>query len=241
MVDNEKLVFLKELYSKNYINKENKEPKIPKIIHQVWLGSKLPDKYNFYIDTIKKVNPEWEYKLWTDDDVEGFGLKNIDLFNNIKNFGSKSDIFRYEILERFGGVYMDTDFYGVKSFNELLYLDFFAGNGGLTISEVYNGLFGTALNGKIITKVVNNLLNLQNFKDDINGVMKNTGPYFFTDQFYNNVDINDNVVIFSGDFFYPFPSSMRYIQQDINYNDIINSYNTENTICVHMWHTSWQN
>lgn len=226
-------------YIKNYVNRKNVEskvPKIPKIMHQVWLGGKVPDKYNFYIDTLKKSNPDWEHRLWTDDDVASFGFKNHVIYNNTGNLGSKSDIFRYEILERFGGIYLDVDFYGVKSFNDLIYSDFF----GAYIGCIQNGLFGTVPNGKIISELVSGLSKIESFSNDINTIMETTGPHYFRRKFGECANDEDDAVIYPVDFFYPFPASMRHIPQDSEYNKIVNSYNTDNTLCVHMWHTNWQ-
>lgn len=233
-------ISLQDLYIRNYVNQKNVESKIskiPKIIHQIWLGGKVPDKYGFYIDTLKNTNPDWEFRLWTDIDVVGFGFKNHILFNNTSNLGSKSDIFRYEILERFGGIHLDIDFYGVKSFNELIYLDFFCGGG---VGHFQNSVIGTAPNNKIISGLVSELLKTQTFNNNIDGVMNTTGPYYLERTFNNFMTNDDNIVVFPNDFFYPFPAQMRHIPQDSEYNKIVNSYNTENTFCVHMWHTNWQ-
>ena len=37
-------------------------------------------------------------------------LKNQKAYSSAKNWGMKSDILRYEILQKFGGVYIDTDY-----------------------------------------------------------------------------------------------------------------------------------
>ena len=240
VIDNDKRWgLLNILYNKNYLNKKSRWQKIPKIIHQIWLGGELPDKYKFYINTLKTINPDWEYRLWSDSDVSGFKLKNISLFDNISNLGSKSDIFRYEILQRFGGIYLDIDFYGVKSFNDLIYLRFFAGID--TSPGLLNGLIGTVPNGKIISNVVTELLTIQHFNNTIDNIMKTTGPCFLTRQFYKLINEDtDGVVVFPTKFFYPYPGDKRHIPQDSNYNTVINSFNTDNTYCVHMWHTNWQ-
>lgn len=39
----------------------------------------------------------WEAKLWTDEDVDGFGLENRAAYDAAGNFGQKSDILRYEV------------------------------------------------------------------------------------------------------------------------------------------------
>ena len=44
---------------------------IPKIIHQTWKNENIP--YNTFkkewIDSWTQLNPNWEYKMWTDDDI----------------------------------------------------------------------------------------------------------------------------------------------------------------------------
>ncbi|HCT52382.1 MAG TPA: mannosyltransferase, partial [Balneola sp.] len=41
---------------------------IPKIIHQIWIGdqSKRPSEM---MKTWQDMNPDWEYMLWTDDNL----------------------------------------------------------------------------------------------------------------------------------------------------------------------------
>ena len=49
----------------NHYLKSNKEGKnIPKIIHQIWLGGKFPDKYQDLTDTWLEKNPDWTWRLW---------------------------------------------------------------------------------------------------------------------------------------------------------------------------------
>lgn len=43
---------------------------------------------------------EWELRLWTDTDVDAFGLENRDVYEAAGNFGQKSDILRYEVRIR---------------------------------------------------------------------------------------------------------------------------------------------
>lgn len=238
---NPKWKLLHKLYDNNF-NKKGivEDQKIPKIIHQIWLGGKFPEKYVYYRDKMMDINKGWEYKLWTDDDVDGFGLKNIKLFNNIKNLGAKSDIFRYEILERLGGVYIDTDFDTVKSFDDLLHLDAFAGNGHVAAPEIFNSIMASIPNHKYMSAIVKELQKIENFNDNIDGVMNNTGPYFVSRVFYDTINESDNVVIFPTKFFFPFPATYRHIPQNDKYNTITNSFNNKNTYCLHLWHTTWQ-
>ena len=46
---------------------------IPKIIHACWLGSaEMPQVYKNYIEGWKKLNPDFEVKVWTDKDFEEY-------------------------------------------------------------------------------------------------------------------------------------------------------------------------
>jgi len=240
--DDPRWKLLEHLYNKNYLNRIDKsEQKIPRIIHQVWLGGTFPEKYIKLRNDMMKLNSNWEYKLWTDKELKGFGLKNIELYNNIENFGARSDIFRYEILERMGGLYIDIDFQCVKPFDSLCCLDFFAGNGHVEKPEVFNSIMASSPNNKFISKIVSELSKKNYFVDDINGVMNNTGPYFVTKNIFNELTENDNLVIFPTKYFFPFPAIYRH---KVNYSDkswkFINSFINENTYAIHLWHTNWQ-
>lgn len=229
-----------QLYN-NFKLKEVRENKIPKIIHQIWLGGSIPKRYDKYIEKLKKINPNWEYKLWTDNDIEFFGLKNIKLFNNIKNLGAKSDILRYEILERIGGLYVDVDFDFIKPFDDLCDLDFFAGNGHVDVPEVFNSIMASSPNHKYVSKLVSELQKKEYFNDDISGVMNNTGPYFVTRVFFDTITDKDNVVIFPTKYLFPFPAVYRHsVGDDQKSQDFIYSFLNENSYCLHLWHTNWQ-
>lgn len=77
---------------------------IPKIIHQIWFGKNKP---SIYMNKWKNLNPNWEYRLWTDRNM--FPLINQKHFDSISTFNGKSDIVRYEILYNNGGFYVDAD------------------------------------------------------------------------------------------------------------------------------------
>ena len=236
---------IQKLYNKNYFNvkNKNKESKIPKIIHQIWLGGDFPKEYEYYRDKMMDINIGWEYKLWTDKDVDSFGLQNIKLFNNITNLGARSDIFRYEILDRMGGIYIDTDFDTVKSFDDLTHLDFFAGNGHVDTPEVFNSIMASIPGHKYMNNIVNELLKKDTFLDDIPGVMNNTGPYFVSRVFFDTINEGDNVVIFPTKFLFPFPAVHRHQYHrlsDEQYLNLVSSFYSENTYVSHLWHTTWQ-
>lgn len=89
---------------------------IPRIIHQIWMGPLEPP-----LEAMKswqELHPDWEYRLWNEDNIPK--LQNQEAFDLSDNYPQKSDILRYEILKRFGGVYIDSDEYCLKPIDVLM-------------------------------------------------------------------------------------------------------------------------
>lgn len=84
---------------------------IPRTIHQIWIGPRTPP-WN-WIDSFRRDfarrHPEWKYRLWRDADVEQLALTNQSLYAQEPEWFGKADILRYEILYRYGGLYIDAD------------------------------------------------------------------------------------------------------------------------------------
>lgn len=84
--------------------------KIPKIIHQIWIGPE--PRLQEMMDSWKNMHPGWEYRLWTEKEIDALGLVNrrvYDIYYDSGHFSGASDVVRHELLDRFGGVYMDAD------------------------------------------------------------------------------------------------------------------------------------
>lgn len=102
--------FLRNLYQENKLKRtKEKRVRIPKVIHQIWLGSPVPEFLKEWMQTWQGWNG-WTYKLWTDEDADNYGLYNKKLYDSANNYAERSDILRYEILYREGGLYVDVDF-----------------------------------------------------------------------------------------------------------------------------------
>lgn len=129
--DRRRYKVLKGLYEKNLPSKvsPSEECKIPKIIHQIWVGPKIPPAFFFaFQEKWKALHPDWEYHLWTENELAALNLDLKDLIDSSPNYGEKSDIIRAELLDRFGGVYLDVDMDPRHSLEELhRKYDFYAG------------------------------------------------------------------------------------------------------------------
>lgn len=231
---------LQNLYDKHVIHdcEISNEPRIPKIIHWIWLGSPLPEKYKKLQQTWKDANPGWDFILWTDAHVKSFKLKNQDAFNKAINWGEKSDIFRYEILYRYGGVYVDIDFECLRSFDVLNHIcDFYTGIAYTSKPILYNGLIGAAKNHPILAACIEHVQ--ASGTNNSEEIMAKSGPYFFTNTFFKSLKdcVNSRIVAFPVTYLYPIPNNQRN-KFNWHVNDIRRFLHPE-SFAVHYWGTSW--
>jgi mannosyltransferase OCH1-like enzyme len=214
---------------------KNKQ-KIPKIIHQVWMGGELPEEYAVYCQGVRDMNPDFEYKLWTDDDIDKFGLENQKLFDATDSYGVKGDIVRYEIINRYGGIYLDVDFIAIKPFTKLLDNEFFAGYECHT-NWVFPGLFGSIagheINELCISKLHEVKYNRLNSSSDI---VRRTGPGLFSSAI-NRYKQHNDIKLYGKEYFYPISSKLK--RKEGLSDELIESCVTDNTYAVHTWASSW--
>lgn len=87
---------------------------IPKVIYQTYKTTKLPFIFRWHISRLKKKNPNYDYQFYDDNRIDNFLLnefgENIFKLYKCINIGAaKADFFRYAILYKKGGVYLDID------------------------------------------------------------------------------------------------------------------------------------
>ena len=100
----------------------------PKIIHQIWFDFKdlpnIPEHFNKNVESWKNHNPDWDYKVWDletavkiiKDEYPGY----LNTFNEFKYNISKCDFFRYILMNKYGGMYIDLDFLCIRPINYFL-------------------------------------------------------------------------------------------------------------------------
>ena len=241
--------FFKELYNRNKPSKRefSDTPTIPKIIHQVWVGgNELPPIYKYYQKSCQDLHPDWEYKLWTDKEVEEWDFENKDLYNETRNYAEKSDILRHQILKDFGGVYIDIDIKCVRPLDPMHYLyeayfglEFPGAEWGRAI--IAPGIMASRAHHKIVTAVLKrirqNWSNIDKAFDEGKleiydsrtfhsiGTMRSMRPV--TDVFLEDVTLQDNVIALPATYFYPLvrltgervtdPLPMRFFRGTFDY------------------------
>ncbi|WP_321382822.1 glycosyltransferase [Rhizobium sp.] len=93
----------------------NREP-VPKILHQIWLGSlPLPPATQAWSDHCARHG--LTYRLWREADLACEGMDQHPSFHDMlaqHDYPGAVDVARYLILERFGGIYLDCDWYPAR-------------------------------------------------------------------------------------------------------------------------------
>lgn len=127
----EYLNFYRDIYNKNLPSKlpYSKEVRIPKIMHRLWVGHrKMPELYKKYDKNCKKLHPDWQHILWTDKEIDKLKLDKLYFkYKKRKQYSAQKDVVLHEVLYKYGGVFMDTDFDCLQNFDELHHkYDFYA-------------------------------------------------------------------------------------------------------------------
>jgi mannosyltransferase OCH1-like enzyme len=97
--------------------------RIPKLLHLIWVGNKdVPTDVNNNISKWRELMPDWNIRIWRNEDINEneFPHYIVDKINSSIKFAQKADIMRYHIIEKYGGVYVDTDNVPHRSLNDIL-------------------------------------------------------------------------------------------------------------------------
>lgn len=98
---------------------------IPKIIYQTWKTKNLPQSCIDIKNNIQKLNPDYKMLLYDDKDIDNFIKSNFDeyTYNSFLELdvgAAKADFWRYCILYKYGGIYLDIDSNIIRPLNELI-------------------------------------------------------------------------------------------------------------------------
>ena len=181
---------------------------IPKIIHQTWKTKEIPKELVFCVESWSRLNPGWEYKLWTDVEMDSFVKKEFpEIYSTYVEYPAgifRADLFRLLVVYKMGGVYVDLDMECIKSLDYLIKT--FIKDKDLAfsfeppaqskiifnINQLYavNFLI-TKPNNEIIYKMISCIAQNEIIKNDI---IKTTGPVAIT-KCLNGLLLNEGVVV----------------------------------------------
>lgn len=179
----------KKLYSMPYvISKKYYKPIIPLTIYQTWYTKDLPPVMQKVVDQLKIQNPEFSYHLYDDNDCREFIRINfsqdiLHAYDALIPGAYKADLWRYCILYKNGGIYMDIKLSCINGFKlielcesehyvldreELAYFN--------TPTPIYNALMVCKKNNPFLLAAIHKIV--KNIKDryyGFNGLYP-TGP-----------------------------------------------------------------
>ena len=159
---------------------------IPKILYQTWDTNMFPkDVKQRFID-MKKYYKGYEYRFFLDEDMDNFVKENYpgeiwECYSKLNIIVAKADFWRYLILYKCGGIYLDMDSSINRPLDELINEDDDAiitaeGNPDLFVQWALMFKAGHPILKIVIELVVDNIKN-NKYPNDIH---KMTGPSVFT-------------------------------------------------------------
>lgn len=100
---------------------------VPEILHFVWIGSTVPQKYVENVSRFRDHNPTYRIILWVDrenEPIPGVEMMLVDssafvaaeTYDRAK--GIKHDILRLEVIYKYGGIYSDIDAISLRALDD---------------------------------------------------------------------------------------------------------------------------
>jgi mannosyltransferase OCH1-like enzyme len=175
---------------------------VPLVIYQSYSSLSSPPKMKDCVDKLRTANPEFKHYLYSDTECLAFIKENFDqdvadAFTVLKPGAYKSDLWRYCILYKKGGIYLDIKYKPLHLFKFI----------NLTEKEhfvldadrqgIYNALIVSKPGNEILKKAIDKVV--ENVQKRFYGTsfLEPTGPKllasFFTPQEKNNLDMNHQV------------------------------------------------
>ena len=209
---------------------------IPKVIHYCWFGDNpIPKRYVDYIQEWSRICTDYKFVFWGMDNYDYTKSKYTQKAYELKQWAFLSDYARLDIINTYGGIYLDIDVQLIKKLDIFLdYHSFFGMEKNLDRKLYVNtGLgFGSERDNPLLRELIylydNKYVDYQ-FNQNI------ACPILQLDVFYkygfvpkNKVQYINNAVIFPTEYFAP-----------------LNCFGklkiTKNTVSIHHYLGSWIN
>ena len=156
---------------------------------------------------------------------------NQEFYYATDNLGIKSDLLKWEIVYRYGGVYVDTDFECLQDLEILHHIyDFYTGIQPLDTQYVQLGaaIFGAVPGHPILKHCIESIKN----DWDKKGVPAKSGPIHFTKSFFETAGKSGLIdIAFPASYFYPLGCAERYLKRK--------EWIENGAWAIHHWAKSW--
>ena len=205
-----------------------------KIIHYCWFGPKpLPKLAKKCIASWKKIYPDYEIKLWNEENVDLNECEFIKEAYAQKKWAFVADYTRAKVLYEYGGIYMDTDMELTKSVDNLMTEDFVIGveDSGCVAAGI---IIVKNKHNKYVKKLLDTYRKMK-FNEN-NDLFTISIPKILTNIFEKELDLsNPNIInkkdkelaIYPREYFYPLSYDRK------------NNIFSENTYGIHYYDASW--
>lgn len=202
---------------------------IPRIFHRIWLDEPIencPD--NLFWEEFQKLHPNWEFRTWNNsEDILSFAVNKEQLKQSLlmgkAGLALSSDIARYEIVAKIGGIYVDTDVEPLKSFEPLIE-DEQPFMGWEDDERLCPTVLGSPPGHPAMVDLIMNLP--KNMKQGLSPVAQ-TGPAYVTKRWI----FRDDVRRLAPMFFYPVHYSQKHL---------LGLPYPEESYAVHHWRAGWK-
>ena len=199
----------REIKYEGYINSQNTNNyEIPLVCYTTWHTNELPPKMQSNFDSLCENNPEIQFELFDEEKCRNFIEDNydkdvLDAYDKLVPSSYKSDLWRYCVLFRLGGIYIDIKYNTANGFKliELCGKEHFVLDRDNYWEEnqtgVYTALIVTKPRNKILRTCIQTITqNAETYMYGYNALYP-TGPgllgrVYFNNDFVNNIfRIND--------------------------------------------------
>lgn len=215
---------------------------IPKHIHQIWIGEKpLPETFRTYVESWKLHHPNFKHALWTDADIEQLEKESPlpSLFYEAESISTKSDAFRFYIINRYGGVYVDTDFECFKSIEPLLQ-DYEFVSAKQNISSIACGFFASIPHHPFLEHLIAHIPQRTQYIEQNShrqfDAAASYGPEYFTTEWHawSSQHSHEKTCILPRKYMYPH----SWLEQHLSREDLVKNY--PYMYAFHHWSGSWK-
>lgn len=221
-------------------------------MHRVSFGENLPRYVEEGWELSKNINQGWTHLTHNYDNLEEFPIS-AEYWGLSNSFSFKSDLIRLEALYNWGGFYIDTDVFMIRSFDSLTDIDsIILGNERAARPIVFgSAIIASPPKNKYILETLNKFI--QYAKEDAANpdlpdychLWRAFGPKMMTELIGNSP--RGSVKKLSHDYFYPVPWNTNdklcpKIYKDespAEYIKRVKRFITKETYCVHAWAGSW--
>jgi mannosyltransferase OCH1-like enzyme len=167
---------------------------IPLNIYQTWHTKKMPELMRNNVDLIKKNNPAFNYYLFDDKDCRNFielyfDKEILNTYDCLIPGAYKADLWRYCVLYKNGGIYLDIKYKPVNNFKFINLTEKEHWVLDMDKKGVYNALMVSKPNNPILLKSIHKIV--ENVKNKFYGKssLEPTGPLML-EKFFSTSDKN---------------------------------------------------